>query len=122
MVKESCDSFDVMPIQDIEKLGKSALLKSKIDIFVCSFSGGKDSQVILDLVTRVIPSEDLVVIYSDTGYELPPSLDLYDEVKDFYHEKYPNLRFYVSKNHQELMSYWDRMGAQAVFYAGVVAL
>ena len=93
------------------KLGKSALLKSKIDIFVCSFSGGKDSQVILDLVTRVIPSEDLVVIYSDTGYELPPSLDLFDEVKKFYHETYPELRFYVSKNHQELMSYWDRMGA-----------
>lgn len=111
VVKESCDSFDVMPIQDIEKLGKSALLKSKIDIFVCSFSGGKDSQVILDLVTRVIPSEDLVVIYSDTGYELPPSLDLFDEVKKFYHETYPELRFYVSKNHQELMSYWDRMGA-----------
>lgn len=111
VVKESCDSFDVMPLDQIQQQGKSVLLKSKIDIFVCSFSGGKDSQVILDLVTRVIPSEDLVVIYSDTGYELPTSLTLYDKVKDYYQEKYPRLKFYISKNHQPLMYYWDRMGA-----------
>lgn len=111
VVKESCDSFDVMPLNQIEQQGKSVLLKSKIDIFVCSFSGGKDSQVILDLVTRVIPSEDLVVIYSDTGYELPPSLNLFNEVRDFYQQKYPRLKFYTSKNHQPLMYYWDKMGA-----------
>lgn len=111
VVKESCDSFDVMPLNQIEQQGKSVLLKSKIDIFVCSFSGGKDSQVILDLVTRVIPSEDLVVIYSDTGYELPPSLNLFNEVREFYQQKYPGLKFYTSKNHQPLMYYWDKMGA-----------
>lgn len=111
VVKEDCDSFDVMPIDEMKAKGKSAVLKSKIDFFVCSFSGGKDSQVILDLVTRVLPEEDLVVIYSDTGYELPTSLDLYDEVRQFYHKTYPNLRFYTSKNKQPLMYYWDKMGA-----------
>lgn len=111
VIKEDCDSFDVMPINEAEQKGKPILLKSKIDFFVCSFSGGKDSQVILDLVTRVIPAEDLVVIYSDTGYELPPSLDLYKEVEAFYHRLYPNLRFEISKNEQPLMYYWDKMGA-----------
>jgi 3'-phosphoadenosine 5'-phosphosulfate sulfotransferase (PAPS reductase)/FAD synthetase/ferredoxin len=111
VVKEDCDSFDIMPLSEAEMKGKSSLLKSKIDCFVVSFSGGKDSQVILDLVTRVIPSEDLVVIYSDTGYELPPSLSLYKRVESFYKEKYPNLKFYTSKNHQELMYYWDNMGS-----------
>jgi 3'-phosphoadenosine 5'-phosphosulfate sulfotransferase (PAPS reductase)/FAD synthetase/ferredoxin len=111
VVKEDCDSFDIMPLTEAEMKGKGALLKSKIDYFVISFSGGKDSQVILDLVTRVIPSEDLVVIYSDTGYELPPSLDLYQEIEAFYKAKYPHLNFYTSKNHQPLMYYWDKMGA-----------
>lgn len=111
VVKEDCDSFDVMPVDLIEKSGKTSLLKSKIDFFVCSFSGGKDSQVVLDLATRVIPSNDLVVIYSDTGYELPPSISLYKEVSDFYQAKYPGLKFFTSKNHQELMHYWDKMGA-----------
>ena len=111
VVKEDCDSFDVMPIEAIEQRGKSSILKNKIDLFVCSFSGGKDSQVVLDLVTRVIPSKDLVVIYSDTGYELPPSIELYSTVKQFYKTKYPELNFYISKNHQHLMYYWDKMGA-----------
>ena len=111
VVKEDCDSFDVMPIDEMQAKGKSAILKSKIDFFVCSFSGGKDSQVILDLVTRVIPEKDLVVIYSDTGYELPPSLGLYKEVTEFYHRLYPELRFYTAKNKQPLMYYWDKMGA-----------
>lgn len=111
VVREDCDSFDVMPIEAIEQSGKSSLLKNKIDFFVCSFSGGKDSQVVLDLVTRVIPSKDLVVIYSDTGYELPPSLELYSTVEHFYKAKYPELNFYISKNHQQLMYYWDKMGA-----------
>lgn len=111
VVKEDCDSFDVMPIEAIEQSGKSSLLTNKIDFFVCSFSGGKDSQVVLDLVTRVIPSKDLVVIYSDTGYELPPSLELYSTVEHFYKAKYPELNFYISKNHQQLMYYWDKMGA-----------
>nr|DAJ08917.1 MAG TPA: phosphoadenosine-phosphosulfate reductase [Caudoviricetes sp.] len=111
VVKEDCDSFDVMPLDEMKAKGKSAILKSKIDFFVCSFSGGKDSQVILDLVTRVIPPKDLVVIYSDTGYELPPSLELYQQVQDYYHAIYPDLRFYTSKNKQPLMYYWDKMGA-----------
>lgn len=111
VVKEDCDSFDVMPIDEMKALGKTAVLKNKIDFFVCSFSGGKDSQVILDLVTRVIPERDLVVIYSDTGYELPTSLELYQKVQDYYHKTYPSLRFFTSRNKQPLMFYWDKMGA-----------
>lgn len=111
VVKESCDSFEVMSNDVIEQKGRSAILKKYIDYFVCSFSGGKDSQVILDLVTRVVPSNELVVIYSDTGYELPTSLSLYREVQKHYLKTYPDLNFLVAKNHQELMFYWDKLGA-----------
>jgi len=110
VIKEDCDSFDVMPLSKAEEQGKAPILSSNTDIFVISFSGGKDSQVVLDLVTRVVPAEDVVVIYSDTGYELPPSLSLYNEVKDFYIQKYPNLRFFTAKNHQPVLHYWDEIG------------
>ncbi len=110
VVKEDCDSFDVMPLSKAEELGKAPILTSKIEMFIASFSGGKDSQVVLDLVSRVIPAEDFVVIYSDTGYELPPSLKLYEEIKAFYLKKYPNLHFYVAKNHQPVLYYWNEIG------------
>ena len=32
--------------------------------FSVSFSGGKDSQSVLDLITRVIPSDDITIIFS----------------------------------------------------------
>lgn len=110
VIKEDCDSFDVMSLSKAEEQGKTPILSSNTDIFVTSFSGGKDSQVVLDLVSRVVPAEDFVVIYSDTGYELPPSLKLYNEVKVHYKNKYPNLRFYTAKNHQPVLYYWDEIG------------
>ena len=109
VVKEDCDSFDVMPLSKAEELGKAPILTSKIEMFSASFSGGKDSQVMLDLVTRVIPSEEFFVIYSNTGYELPSSLKLYEETKAFYEDKYPSLRFEMTKNHQDVLYYWDEM-------------
>lgn len=110
VVKEDCDSFDVMPLSKAEEMGKAPILASNTDIFITTFSGGKDSQVLLDLVTRVIPAEDFIVVYADTGYELPPSLKLYQKVKDYYIQQYPNLRFYTAKNHQSVFHYWDEIG------------
>lgn len=110
VIKEDCDSFDVMPLSKAEELGKAPILSTRTDVFVASFSGGKDSQVVLDLVSRVIPSDDFIVVYSDTGYELPPSLELYDKTKEFYQKKYPDLRFYIAKNHEDVINYWDKLG------------
>lgn len=111
VVKEDCDSFEVMSLSKAEELGKSPILNQKIELFIASFSGGKDSAVVLDLVTRVIPSEDILVTYSDTGYELPTSLEYYKIIEQHYKSKYPELRFYLSKNHQDVLYYWDKMGA-----------
>lgn len=109
VVKEDCDSFDVMPLSKAEEQGKAPILTNRIEMFISSFSGGKDSQVVLDLVSRVIPSEDFFVTYSDTGYELPTSLNLFKKVELLYKEKYPNLKFYIAKNHQDVLYYWDEM-------------
>ena len=110
VVKEDCDSFEVMPLDIANSEGKRVLLSTKIDLFIASFSGGKDSQVVLDLVTRAIPPTAFEVIYSDTGYELPPSLELYEEVKRYYGEKFPALKFSTTRNHESVLNYWDKIG------------
>ncbi len=109
VIKEDCDSFDVMPLSKAEEQGKVPILTNRIELYISSFSGGKDSQVVLDLVSRVIPSEEFIVTYSDTGYELPTSINLFQKVSALYKEKYPNLKFYTAKNHQDVLYYWDEM-------------
>ena len=110
IVKQDCDSFDIMPMDVAKSEGKKNLLFTKIDRFIASFSGGKDSQVVLDLCTRAIPPTDFEVIYSDTGYELPPSIKLYEEVQDYYRQKFPTLKFLMARNHESVLNYWDKIG------------
>ena len=45
--------------------------KDKVDIFHVSYSGGKDSEVSLDIVQRALPHDSFVVIFVDTGMEFP---------------------------------------------------
>lgn len=110
VVKEDCDSFDIVPLQTALDSGKRVLLSTKIDQFIASFSGGKDSQVVLDLCTRAIPPTAFEVIYSDTGYELPSSLSLYSEIQKFYKGKFPALKFTLARNHENVENYWDQIG------------
>ena len=109
--KEDCDSFDIMETTEAARLGKPQILNSNIESFLVSFSGGKDSQVLLDLVSRVVPATDFITIYSDTGYELPSSIELYEEVQSYYKSKYPSIKFEWTKNHKEVLQYWDEMGS-----------
>ncbi len=110
IVKQDCDSFDIMPLDEAKESGKKVYQTTKIDLFLSSFSGGKDSQVVLDLCTRAIPPYAFKVAYSDTGYELPPSLSLYEEVKKYYNNKYPDLQFLMARNHEKVLNYWDKIG------------
>lgn len=110
IVKQNCDSFDIMPLDAAQSEGKRTYATTKIDKFLASFSGGKDSQVVLDLCTRAIPPQAFEVIYSDTGYELPPSLELYEQVKQHYQSLYPELSFRIARNHEKVLNYWDKIG------------
>ena len=110
IVKQDCDSFDIMEEENAKQSGKRTYVTTKIDKFLASFSGGKDSQVVLDLCTRAIPPSEFEVIYSDTGYELPTSLALWEEVQAYYKAKFPELRFRTARNHESVLNYWDKIG------------
>jgi phosphoadenosine phosphosulfate reductase len=83
VVKQDCDSFDIMPLDLAKENNKTVYLNTKIDQFIASFSGGKDSQVTLDLVSMVIPPDDFMVIYADTGMEIPHSLEIWEKTKNY---------------------------------------
>lgn len=111
VVKQDCDSFDIIPLDLAKENNKTIYLNTKIDQFIASFSGGKDSQVTLDLVSRVIPPDNFMVIYANTGMEIPPSLEIWEKTKKNYTELYPQLKFHLSQNPQkDTVELWEKFG------------
>ena len=84
--------------------------REKIKYFTVAFSGGKDSQVVLDLVTRIIPSDELLVIFADTTMELPYTYETFEKTKELYQKRYPNLKFIVSKPPKNALELWKEFG------------
>lgn len=92
-------------INDIYKKNKNNYL------FGVAFSGGKDSQVILELVSQVIPPDEFITIFTDTEMELPTTYDTVKQTDQFYKKKYDNFRLYVAKQFSPTLDNWDTFGA-----------
>ena len=84
--------------------------KKKMDFFAVSFSGGKDSQVVLDIVSRIRPPEDFIVIFSDTTMEIPFTYEAVERTKKEYQKRYPNLKFYTAKPPKDALEFWKEFG------------
>ena len=84
--------------------------KSKVDLFAVAFSGGKDSQVVLDLVSRVLAPDQYVTVFSDTTMELPYTYETVRNTKALYNERYPSLKFYTAKPKEHSLHYWRKFG------------
>ena len=74
--------------------------------FICAFSGGKDSLVLLDLVRRALAPKEFYVIFSDTGMELSTTYAAVQRAKSHY----PELRFHTAKSHMSAEDSWDLFG------------
>ncbi|MCS7232383.1 MAG: phosphoadenosine phosphosulfate reductase family protein, partial [Elusimicrobiota bacterium] len=84
--------------------------KDKVDYFIVSFSGGKDSQVVLDLVSRTLPPDEYMVIFTDTTMEIPPTYEAYEKTKEYYKKIYPKLKFFMVRNEQHSYYLWKIFG------------
>lgn len=86
------------------------IYKNKVDQIVVAFSGGKDSQVVLDIVSRIIPPDEYFVIFTDTTMELPFTYQTVEKNKETYQKLYPNLRFYTAKHEEKAIELWKKFG------------
>ena len=91
-------------------LGCYDAYKEKVDDFVVAFSGGKDSQVILDLVTRVLPVEAFKAVFQDTDMELPCTYDIVAYTEEDYKYRFPNFKLYHAKSDRKALDLWKQYG------------
>lgn len=93
-----------------EKYEQAQSKRSKIAGIVVAFSGGKDSQVILDLVSRVIPHENFIPVFTNTGMELPCTLELMETTQKYYQEKYPGFKLEQAQSDVPALEMWKNYG------------
>lgn len=85
--------------------------EKKVDIFHVSFSGGKDSEVTLDIIQRALPHNKFVVIFADTGMELLETYAMVEEAKKRCEET--SIAFYIAKSHLKTSDSWRKFGPPA---------
>lgn len=73
---------------------------------VCAFSGGKDSLVLLDLMSKALSPDQFYVIFGNTGMELSTTYAAVEKARD----RYTNLRFYEAKSYMPPEKSWDEFG------------
>lgn len=84
--------------------------KNKVDCFTVSFSGGKDSQVVLDIVSRIIPPDEYIVVFTDTDMELPSTYEIVETTKAYYQKLYPELKFEIARGNLPSIESWRQFG------------
>jgi len=82
--------------------------KNKMDLFHVAYSGGKDSEVLLDLVKKSLPKGSFVVVFADTGMEFPDTYDVIEKTQIMC--KREGIPFHIAKSHLEPEESWKLFG------------
>lgn len=85
--------------------------QKRIDIFYVAFSGGKDSQVVLDLVQKALPHSSFKVIFGDTHMEFPDTYSAVNEAKNWCNDN--DIEFLIAKSHLSPSDSWPKFGPPA---------
>ncbi len=109
MLKKNDSILEALVSDTIKTVYNTYLkFKSKVDIFHVSYSGGKDSEVTLDIVQRALPHNAFVVIFGDTGMEFPDTYKSVDIAKERCTAN--GIKFYIAKSHLNPIDSWQRFG------------
>lgn len=97
-------SLEQMEIQFIQE--QYNLYSKQGFTFICAFSGGKDSLLLLDLMSKSLSPKDYYVVFSNTGMELKATLEAVEAAK----RRWPMLRFEEARCHMDPSESWDEFG------------
>ena len=109
MVEKNRDILGIIEattVKDIVKVYEKH--KNKLDVFHVAYSGGKDSEVLLDLVIKALPTKSFIVIFGDTGMEFPDTYEAVEVAKKYCEKK--GVPFYISSSHFKPEDSWKLFG------------
>ena len=109
MIKKNSKIMESLVQDTIKKLYNTyKRYKKKVDIFHVSYSGGKDSEVLLDIVQKALPHKDFVVLFGDTGMEFPDTYDVVEKIKSKC--KSEKIEFYIARSNFNPIDSWNLFG------------
>lgn len=109
MVEKNYDIIESLAQETIRKIYNTfAEYREKVDVFHVSYSGGKDSEVTLDLVQQALPHNAFVVLFGDTGMEFPDTYLAVNEANKFCEEN--DISFYIAKSDFDPLESWRKFG------------
>jgi len=85
-------------------------LEPYADTWMVSYSGGKDSQVVLDLVLEVFSPDEVFVVFTDTKMELEETYRMVEWTEEYYRKKYPNFKIHRVSSPFDTAELWELIG------------
>lgn len=112
MCKRNKNAINILTEQTIQTIYNIYIqYKDKVEIFHVSYSGGKDSEVCLDLVQKALPHNSFVVIFGDTQMEFPDTYDIVKAAKDRCEESTDGfIAFHTSSAPVHPLTTWKKFG------------
>lgn len=112
MVERNRELLETLSQETVKKAyGVYNKYRSKVDVFYVAFSGGKDSVVTLDIVSRALPHNAFVVLFGDTGMEFSDTYECAELVREQCNKH--DIAFYVTKSEHMPQETWKLFGPPA---------
>ena len=112
MVEKNREIMESLAQETIKKIYNYFIeYREKVDVFYVAFSGGKDSVVTLDLVSRALPHNDFKVLFGDTGMEFPDTYETVNRIEAWCASE--NIEFLRAKSEFDTDYTWSKFGPPA---------
>lgn len=109
MVEKNKDMMEIIEQTTVKKIFEIfKRYKKKVDLFHVAYSGGKDSEVLLDLVKKSLPKGSFVVVFADTGMEFPDTYEVIEKTQ--VRCKKEGIPFHVAQSHLGPEESWKLFG------------